>query len=1188
MRLTRIEIVQLPGLNPHQRIILDALDPHTNVVVGPNASGKSSLVRALRAVLLPDRLRDSAISVSARFADGEDTWQAERLGASVQWLRNGHRSDPPVSVTEVQLDGLMLQIDDLLVKRDGDDKIAQQIARDLAGGFNLQGVRGLDAFAVKARHGSNQSKAFDTAQQNLKVARQAARALANEEERKEDWIRSREASRESRRRVPVLRDAIKLLDTKNERAQVHAKLDTFPTGMSELSETVLKDRNRQLEERHDLDRRLRESQLRRQQAADLVADSALGDRELNSETIQTLRRQVETLKMQDGQLQTMRERLHAARERTSRIAAELGAVPNEDLNLTPNALRAVEYALESRLAAQASHDQLADRHARLAAQLQEGTMRTGDLEEARAAVRRLQEARAKLRDAVSGGGEGPIRSRGLGGVLTALGLAGIGYFLWQSQLVATVFSAILLGVGAWLLVRSVVARPAVQNPADRLRREFETLGVSGPERFTEPEIRTRLVRLDDEIDEGKMHVSLLEQLRDVEREQGRVGERLAQAQEVLEESAREHGFSLQSQDAGLAVVRWLHLAQTWDQARGEALGAEAEIATLLGTSESLARDVSKELAGLRGESTAPDGEGGHRADALMARLDQLIELRDAREQARRELASAADELERLELTRKASATSESQLFAQLGLEEDPNPDASLEALFARWEDWRELDLQASTLDVEIRGFEQGIKEYPELQALVDEGDRAELERRLQENEDLAAQEDALTERIKDVEARVRLAGEQERFAEAGEAHREAIDMLREARSHATFAAAATFLLDDVEEAYEAVTRPKLLQEAERLFSLFTDHAYQLQFRRAAGEAPQFWALEVRTGQYLSLDALSTATRIQAFLAVRMAAATEAEGEGPSLPFVLDEALTTTDPGRFQAVATSLARLARDEGRQVIYLSAREEDAAAWRASMRLDDGEAVGCKIYSLSEDQVMREAPMHEVTFEMPTLRRYPAPDGMTPAAYAKALGVPTINPWSDAAAVHLFHLLHDDLALLHRLLSIGLVRLGQLRTWLPGEGVASMLDGVETSTLKGRMVATEKWLPAWRVGRGRPIDAEGLAVSGIVSSKMLTALLELVRHHDGSAEDILRAIDDGAIPRFQSKKRDELREFFELQGNLSSQEPLSAPQRIVRMMEATRADRAEASEEALAQLDHTLEAAVQAFLVSRSTTKQ
>ena len=68
MKLKSLTIRVLPGLDQGFEI---GFEPDAvNVVTGPNASGKSSLIRAVRALLYPDQLDD--------FCDLRAEWQRDR------------------------------------------------------------------------------------------------------------------------------------------------------------------------------------------------------------------------------------------------------------------------------------------------------------------------------------------------------------------------------------------------------------------------------------------------------------------------------------------------------------------------------------------------------------------------------------------------------------------------------------------------------------------------------------------------------------------------------------------------------------------------------------------------------------------------------------------------------------------------------------------------------------------------------------------------------------------------------------------------------------------------------------------------------------------------------------------------------------------------------------------------------
>ena len=89
MRIESLEVRTLDGLNGP--LEAGGFVAGVNVVVGPNASGKSSLVRAVRAVLYPDDgdLVDVRLSL---VTDDGTRLLAHRLGRDIRWLRAGQET----------------------------------------------------------------------------------------------------------------------------------------------------------------------------------------------------------------------------------------------------------------------------------------------------------------------------------------------------------------------------------------------------------------------------------------------------------------------------------------------------------------------------------------------------------------------------------------------------------------------------------------------------------------------------------------------------------------------------------------------------------------------------------------------------------------------------------------------------------------------------------------------------------------------------------------------------------------------------------------------------------------------------------------------------------------------------------------------------------------------------------------
>ena len=93
--------------------------------------------------------------------------------------------------------------------------------------------------------------------------------------------------------------------------------------------------------------------------------------------------------------------------------------------------------------------------------------------------------------------------------------------------------------------------------------------------------------------------------------------------------------------------------------------------------------------------------------------------------------------------------------------------------------------------------------------------------------------------------------------------------------------------------------------------------------------PEFTAVDQVERRGRSLDQLSSGTRVQLLLAVRIAFVEQQE-QGVKLPLLLDEVLGNSDDERARAIMEAVVELSR-EGRQIFYFTAQMDEVARWRA-----------------------------------------------------------------------------------------------------------------------------------------------------------------------------------------------------------------------------------------------------------------
>jgi hypothetical protein len=168
------------------------------------------------------------------------------------------------------------------------------------------------------------------------------------------------------------------------------------------------------------------------------------------------------------------------------------------------------------------------------------------------------------------------------------------------------------------------------------------------------------------------------------------------------------------------------------------------------------------------------------------------------------------------------------------------------------------------------------------------------------------------------------------------------------------------------------------------------------------------------------------------------------------------------------------------------------------------------------------------------------PAPNGQRPEDYAVELGVPLIDPWAPSDAIHVFHLLRDDLGLLHRLLEERTERLGTLRALLKSDAVKVLLGKEEIHQLRARIAIAQAFEEAWHTGRGRPVDREAIENSP-VTERFYEELDVLAEELNGDARALVDAIEAKQVKNFKSKKREEFEEWLREHRYLVDRSPLT-----------------------------------------------
>ncbi len=1136
MKLVRLGIQQLPGIRPGFE--LEGVDPAINLIVGPNASGKSSLVRALR-YLVAGRNRDDppALSLEAELEGRTGRWLVIRTGTQVVWQRDGAAAEAPPLPDPRFFHCYWLAAEDLLrSEHEGDHEIALRLRRELTGGYDVDGLLGPDGpFRVGARHGGRESGALREARRGVRQVAEAYQGLQRQRERLPDLERGIEEGARIPERIERTTRALDLLAARRERIRAEAALAEFPATAEEMAR-LQGDEAERLDKltarREELDKKRGEWRGKRSDAEVAIKETGLEEEAPDSED----------LELHSKNLQKARELL---RDRTAELE---------------NGRRAIG---EERVAAERLGVPDGRRPALDPGTVSEAETLAVELEGVRKTIQELEARLSGATDSLDPAGLEANREAAAALRAWLAGPANHTERLWIPGLVVLAASAVAVtaliagwsGVSLGAAIVAGVAAAAVAALSWMIREQrtsardrFSKQGVEAPQRWTVSEVIVRLEEIEARIVE----------LREAEARSLRVeadGERLKSARERFQElDARKRALALQvgfEPDCTAAslheFVRLVDRLHEW-RVRGEsAKEAVAEIDTRIGEHVRIVRSflaqwdsISREDGGSSEEDASElPGDWKIIVDALEAALTRLTRRCTQADSARGTIGRANEEIEELDTERDRLSVEEREVYERAGLE--PGARGILNQRLEALEAFRQREGKLREARIAEAQLRSGMEGEEELLAWVESDDEAALRANLDELRARAEEVERLKEERTAIVTRIQEAGADRKLEEAMAASEQARTALEEALEATLLAEAGQFLLEGVKEEHRTEHEPTVLRDARERFERFTQHQWTLDLQ----DGGIFGAFDQRMGERRSLSQLSSGTRMQLLLAVRVAWTRILEEDREPLPLFLDEALTTSDPDRFSLIAKSLASLADEEGRQIFYLCAQPTDVQLWERALGKTP------RIIDLAQVRFGLPSDMGAHDFTLPEREQIPEPDGAAREAYAARLGVPPIDPWEDPGAIHVFHLLRDDLPRVHRLMSDwGLLTQGQVELLLDSAAAEHAVPDPDARRRVGaRCRVSRLWVDAWRAGRSRLIDRSTLEQSGAVSDTFIDRVSDLLGEVDGDPTALLHRLP--GIPRFWRSKIEELETWLVEQGYLSLDEPLEPVEREARVLQ-------------------------------------
>jgi len=1104
--LRDLGIHKIPGFSRGLKSY-EGFSSNINIIAGPNASGKSSTARAIQKLIW--RSQTDGLQIDGNIDISKDSW-AIRIDSNQTVVQRDGTDDELTGLPAPEdRNRYMLALHELIIANEGD--LAQQIIRESIGGYDLDSAIQRLSYSSTVRNiGVSEYKNYAIADDEFKKQKDKQVGLKKEQEKLSDLYAKKHKTEEAIKFKELFDKVIQYKEAKLKFEQQKELIEGFPTILEKANgeeykrisglEAEIQEAETAIAEAEKTKKKYQDELEQLDIPEDGVASQELLELEERVKKISNLEEQIEDFESDKEKFETLKK------EALRGIGSEVNTTEWNGLNLQD--IGELDQFLES-----AHRTASAKRF--FEKEIEELENEKNENENPKTIIQKGIDALShwlQEYQKVSGFPTWvPVAI-----MVVAILSAALTFLWWLIGLIGLIIVLGLAAYGQWK------SKQNPENQSAKVRKDdYGKTGLKPPEGWDIDSVKERLEELIEDLQETLWH-ERIEQ--GVKNRTGQLSDLQKQIKEV-EETADDLKEKLSAlpelpfdDPQNYTQLYWFIIqAKKWHDANEEVAGLKKKLIRL---KENLEAELSR-CSNLFQSYNADQAEDAATANAIFRNLKQ-------QEDKRREAQKGILDCTRIISEKKGVIERKNSdlkvIYDKLKIpfgEKDEVRD-----LLARLDDFKEVKSEYQVNERLMSEKElamQNHSKYAGERSWIDDLTLDESRDKYEDYEKSASNLESINGEIKEIETRVEDIKSDNTLENALKKRDEALLDLKHLYNENLSLITGQLLVDKLKSEIREQNRPHVFHQANRLFNQITKGRYEIKIDEK--DDPEFIAYDTIEKVGKKLDQLSTGTRIQLLLSVRIAFV-ETQESSIKLPILADELLANSDDIRAKAIIDALTEISK-EGRQVFYFTAQADEVAKWQSYLSGIHG--IDYKIFELTGN--LDEVDYHfdkQGISSISLIQNVPKADGLNYDDYGKVLNVKPYNLLlSKPTKLHLWYLL-EDIELLRTCLTQGITRWGNLDSFLKYDGTIDNLDEDLLTRLKEKVDVLERFQDLYKQGRSKPIDRSVLEHSGAVSGNFIDAVSEKLDHLKGDPIKLLSSLRSSEVSGFRSNKVDELENYL------------------------------------------------------------